>query len=255
MYKFSLCKEITINMITNNIYNQFKQFEAGNTNIVFQPKPYAPKSSIPDNAKKKEENKINVLALLGSILGTLIPMLLIMKRQNKNILNIKYEFKEMMYVGVGAILGGLSGGLIKDKKENKDNKWEKIKEANFQFITNLFVPTLFVDKLIELADKKLPKEIYTASNKIAKALAVITGIFTGMKLGEFVTNKINCYGINSNEDKKQEQKRKIKFKDILIHIDDLPIAAALIKEIPFKEYIERFLPICFIYSGYEAGKK
>lgn len=219
--------------LNNSIFHQFK---AKNTNLAFKNK------SNPAN-NKAESSKINLPALTGSIIGTLIPMIVIKRRQNTSILKIAYEFKEMMFIGTGAILGGLAGGIIKDKKKRM---WEKVKEANFQWITNLFLPTLFVDQLLKYADKKFPKKINNLNNKIAKTIAVIVGIGTGMKLGEFITNKFNgCI------EKNQKHKRKIGPKDVLLHIDDMPIALTLSK-VP---HVDKLLPFCFIYSGYQSGKK
>lgn len=217
----------------NDIYSQFR---AGNFNSSFRYK-----SNFASN--RADNHKINFHALAGSTIGTLIPVVIARKRQNTSLLKITYEFREMIFIGTGAILGGLTGSIIRDKKEKV---WKKIKEANFQWITNLFLPTLFVDQFIKYADKKFPEKINSTNNKIAKAIAVIAGIGAGMKFGEFLTDKINCRIGKGNK-----HKRKIKTNDILLHIDDIPIALTLSK-VP---YIDKLLPFCFIYSGYQAGKE
>lgn len=206
-----------------------------NNNLAFQKKS--------DSANNKSAApEINVPALTGSVIGTLIPMIIVKKNQKTSLLKIDYKFKEMMFVGTGAILGGLMGGIITDKKEKI---WAKVKEANFQLITNLFLPTLFVDQLLKFADKKFPKNIDNIKNKMAKVAAVIAGIGAGMKIGEFITNKLN-----SCIDKNTKQQRKLAAKDILLHVDDVPIALTL-SEVPL---VDKILPFCFIYSGYQAGK-
>jgi len=200
-----------------------------------------------DSADEKPKvHKINLPALTGSVIGTLIPMIVLKKKQKTSLFKIGYEFKEMMFVGTGAILGGLLGGIVKDKKEKKDYVWEKVKEANFQWITNLFLPTFFVDQFLNYADKKFPKKINNINNKIAKVMAVIVGIGAGSKFGEFITNKIH-----SCIDKDQKQKRKLAAKDLLLHIDDLPVALTLSKV----SYADKLLPFTFIYSGYQAGRQ
>ncbi len=216
-------------MYPNN--DVFSQFRVTNKSLGFQQR---------HNAKRcKNKQEINTSALAGSVVGTLIPMIIIGKKQNTSFIKIAYEFKEMIFVGTGAILGGLTFGIIKDKKEKM---WNKIKEANFQWITNLFLPTLFVDQLIKYADKKFPEQV---NNKIVKAAAIITGIGAGMKIGEILTDKLN-YCI----DKNHKCKRNVNAKDVLLHIDDIPIALTLSK-VP---YVDKLLPFCFIFSGYQAGK-
>ncbi|MFA6989898.1 MAG: hypothetical protein WC197_07495 [Candidatus Gastranaerophilaceae bacterium] len=218
----------------NRLYpnnNIFYKFKSNNINSNF-------KQQSNSVSNKADAHKINIPALIGSIIGTLIPMIITKKIQNKGLLNINYEFKEMIFVGTGAILGGLIGGIIKDKKEKK---WEKVKEANFQWITNLLLPTFFVDQFLKYANKAFPKQ----NNKIAKVIAVIAGVGSGMKIGEIVTNKINSF-----IDKGQSQKRKLKARDAILHVDDLPVGLTLSKV----SYIDKLLPFCFIYSGYQTGK-
>ena len=223
----------TINIPQNS--DSLYLFKAGNTDTTFQHKSNHTQCKI-------NNHTINTHAFSGSIIGTLIPMIIISKKQNKNLFKIAYEFKEMIFIGTGSILGGLIGGIIRDK--NKKIR-KKMKEANFQWITNLFFPTLFVDQLLKYADKKFPKKTKSINSKITKALAVIAGLSIGMKLGEFVTKNVN-YCI----DKNNKHKRSLNSKDILLHIDDIPIALTLSK-IP---YVDKLIPFCFIYSGYQSGK-
>mgnify|MGYP001177802932 CR=1 FL=1 len=191
----------------------------------------------------REKRGINLPALAGSVAGTLLPMMILAKRQKTNLFKINYEFKEMMLVGTGAIVGGLAGGIIGDRNERTG---KKIKEANFQFLTNLLIPTFLVDRLLKIVDKKIPKTVSKTKNALAKAAAVIVGVGGGMKIGEFFTNKMHrCF------EKHREKERKLQPQDALLHIDDLPVALTLSK-VP---HVDKVLPFTFVYSGYQAGKK
>jgi hypothetical protein len=201
--------------------------------------------------------------LLATIAGTILPILLIRKYQGKTLqsgtfkgldfktktkeilksFNIEYGLKEMLFTSFGSTLGGLSGGLLFDKKENKKCK---IKESVFQ-LSNIAIPTSIIAGLLKLTEKcKNPKAI------LPKIAAVITGIGVGMPIAAITSNKIN----NTIVDKDNQSKRKLKIKDCFVHIDDL-VGALILTKIPFadKLHADKILPALYGICGYEAGTK
>jgi len=185
------------------------------------------------SSKIHEKPTINYVALASSAVGTLVPMLLIAKRQKTSLFKIVYELKEMLMLGTGSILGGLAGGIIADKGKNTQSK---LREGGHQFLANLLLPTTFVAGFLKIAEK-------SRFVKTSKAIAVIAGITAGMGIGSFISNKVSKLAF------KDCKEREIKPADVFMHVDDLPIALTLSK-IP---YVDKILPLAFIYSGYQAG--
>lgn len=227
-----------------------------------------------------KEESLNKQVLLGSAIGTLLPILTIQKYQKKAVsletlkkipqeikllfksvmagnlkeaqspslkklgtsFKIDYGLKEMLMVSVGAILGGLSGGIASDKGSDHTTK---IKESLFQ-ISNVSVTTSLITVLLGVA-KKLKNE--KSAPKIA---AVICGISAGMPIAVAVSNKINNIFFNQ----KVEDNRKLKVKDSYVHIDDF-LGALVLAKVPFadKIHIDKIMPLLFMSCGYEAGSK
>jgi hypothetical protein len=185
------------------------------------------------SSKINEKQKINYAVLASSAVGTLVPMLLIAKKQKTSLFKIGYELKEMLMLGTGSILGGLAGGIIADKGKNTQSK---LREGGHQFLANLLLPTTFVAGFLKIAEK-------SRFLKTSKAIAVIAGVSAGMGIGSFISNKVSKLAF------KDCKERKIKPTDVFMHMDDLPIALTLSK-VP---YVDKILPLAFIYSGYQAG--
>lgn len=216
-------------------------------------------------ASKTNSKLIDVPVMATTIAGVLIPMFVIRKYQgkklSKGVLNNKdlsfktkavlksfslnYGLKEMIFTSFGSVLGGLAGGLIFDKNENK-NKKAKIKESVFQF-SNILIPTSIVGGLLKISAK-----IKKSNNIFLKLAPVLLGIATGMPLAAAISDKISGAFI----DKNNMNKRKIELKDCFVHADDL-IGALVLAKIPFanKLHVDKVLPVLYGVCGYEAGIK
>lgn len=199
--------------------------------------------------------RVSALALAGSAIGVLAPILAIAKKKNpgiklnslKNIYQatkIKYELKEILTVGYGGLFGGLIGGLA-DRKE--PNKLDKIQEGTFQFL-NISCPTILVAKTVDICEKhkKLNK------NPV-KLLGSAAAMFAGINIAVFAANKID----NKLFDKYNvEPDRKFKKKDFVVHIDDL-VGSLVLAKLPIanKLHPEKILPLIFAWSGFSVGEK
>ncbi len=213
--------------------------------------------------QKEKSKKFSLPVLLTTSAGTILPILVIRKYQGKSLqsgvfkgtdfkakakeilksFNIEYGLKEMLLTSFGSVFGGLAGGLVVDKKENKKSK---MKEAVFQ-LSNIAIPTSIVAGLLKLTEKcKNPKAIFP------KIVAVIAGIAVGMPIAAVTSNKIN----NTIVDKDNQCKRKLRLKDCFVHIDDL-VGALILAKIPFAEklHADKILPALYGMCGYEVGTK
>lgn len=189
---------------------------------------------------RKASNKDKLQAAIGSIIGTIIPMVCMMKRQNiKNPFKLQYGLKEMMILSGTPIIGGVMVGMIGNDIESN---WGKSREGVFQFF-NAAVPTWLAGSTLALC------ETTKGMNNIPmKMLSIIGAVFTGMLGAAAISNKI-C----DPEDKRPD--RKLTLKDSLANIDDL-LGVLVLAKFPLadKLHVEKLLPIIYSYCGYRAGK-
>jgi len=195
------------------------------------------------------------LAIIGAIVGVIIPAIMIAKKQNPKLkansfkntlkfLDINYKFNEIFTVGMGGILGGLAGGLA-DKKGK--NKLKKLEEGTFQTM-NLAIPTFLVSKSIELCNSK--KSLNRPLAKVAFTLgSVLIGVNMAVTLSNMIDKKVfNKYECNPD--------RKFRSRDLVVHVDDL-ITSLVLAKIPLidKFHLNTILPAVFAWNGYDVGNK
>lgn len=180
--------------------------------------------------------------------------------------NIDYKEKEILAVAAGSILGGLTGGMIFDKKENRN---AKLRESIIQFIGNVSIPIGCVSGSLHLFEKIKPdinkqtskvhienhihnetlktgaKEIKKSGPKaIITALGLVVGIFLGNKVGNLINEKM--FHVKDN--------RKLKPADMSPHVDDVCFALSMAGDGKgFIQYVSRIIPAALMISGYSAG--
>ena len=182
-----------------------------------------------------------IRAGIGSVIGMALPLIFLMKNQKvKNPFKLNYGMKEMIILSGASIVGGVSLGMIGEKKSTN---MHKLKEGVFQFF-NASIPALFVGlglKYCEAGGAKL-------NTPLAKILTTIVGLGVGVHAAAMLSNKV-C------DPKDLEPDRKITFKDSIANVDDL-IGALVLAKVPVinKLKIERVLPLIYSYCGYRAGE-
>lgn len=224
--------------VSPNYNNQFLFLSSYNNNE----KRKSPLKSVYALRHKAYEKEITtddkIRAGIGAVLGTIIPMIFLMKQQKlKNPFNIKFELKEMVLLSATSIIGGVSAGMISEKKTTNIHK---LKEGVFQFF-NAVIPAVFVDRGLKLCEK-------SANKPLPKILVTTAGIAVGMHAAAMLSNKI-C------DPKDVEPDRKLSLKDSIANIDDL-VGALVLAKVPLinKLKIERVLPFIYSYCGYRAGE-
>ncbi|MDD3014450.1 MAG: hypothetical protein PHC34_12170 [Candidatus Gastranaerophilales bacterium] len=170
----------------------------------------------------------------------------------------EFSLPEILIIGSGSILGGLLGGIT---KENGEINKKKVKEANFQFLTNIVCPTILTERLVHkfgLSTKEFKNKISFTENfkkdnlmhllaKTGKGIAaIVLGVGTGITIGSHVSN-----WLNKQYFKNQKYERKLDVFDVFIHVDDVPIALNFMK-VPF---MDKLLIFCSGLCGYKAGSK
>lgn len=179
-------------------------------------------------------------ALIGSTVGTVLPILFMMKKQEvKNPLKLKYGMWDMIGVSACSIIGGVGAGLIAEDKNVQKNR---LKEGLFQFM-NASIPTWIVGGVVSLCENS---EKY--NNKRNKILSVVGGLLVGMYGAAALSNVVT-------DPKDKYPDRKLTFKDALANIDD-GIGTLALAKIPIVEKLNigRFLPIIYAACGYRAGQ-
>lgn len=202
---------------------------------------------------KDTNEKASVLAVAGAILGSLIPMVVIAKKQKpelkvnnfKNLMkfiDVEYELKEILAVGLGGVFGGLLGGL---NDPHEKNKLKKLEEGTFQAM-NLLIPTYIVTKSMDFCKSK-----NSLNNGWAKAGATLGGVLIGVNTAVLLSNAIDKKVFNKYE---CNPDRKFRSRDLVVHIDDLVNALVVSKSsIAKKLQLNKFLPAIFTWNGYEVG--
>ncbi len=186
----------------------------------------------------KTSDKIQ--AGVGSLLGTVIPLIIMMKKQKvKNPFKLNYGLGEMVTLSATSVAGGVAVGMIGDSSEAKKNKF---KEGVFQFM-NGTVPTWIVSGVLKLAElSKKYNNIPVKMGSVALALAV--GMYGTATVSNLIFDPM---------DKKPD--RKLTMKDCLANLDDA-IGVFVLAKIPFvsKLKLDKILPFIYGFSGYRAGK-
>ncbi len=188
---------------------------------------------------RKNEKKEAFRALTGAVIGTAIPLILFAKKQNVNILKVKYGLKELIGVSAGSIAGGVAGGMI---GADKFDKKQKLNEGIFQF-ANASLPPAVVVGLSKLTSK-VPK----LNNMYGKIAAITAGLLGGM----FGAAKLSNY-ICDPKDKVPD--RKLTIKDSIANVDDA-LGILALSDIPAlkKLPVGPLLPLIYIFCGYRAGE-
>ena len=188
--------------------------------------------------KKKQQNKVT--SAIGAIIGTAIPVAIMMKnRRIKNPLKLEYGLKDMVVLSGSSVLGGIAGGMIaSDKKTRKS----KVKEGVFQFF-NAAIPTWMAGGALKLCETNKKY-----NNIPFKLFSVAIGLIVGMLGAAEFSNLIF-------DPKDKEPDRKITLKDCIINADDA-MGALVLAKFPLidKIHLEKILPLIYTYCGFRAGK-
>ena len=197
------------------------------------------KNIINNNRKNSPSLKEHIGVAAGSMIGTLLPILLMKKQQNVRLRDLKYPPDKMILLSAGSIAGGIIGGVVADKTTDAKVKGG---EGGLQFFNVLF-PTLLIEPILTIC-----KMVKPLNNNIVKIGLLMSGIVGGMHLGAKVSNIVT----RENE---EEKKRKVGAIDFLANID--VISGALVaSKVPFvnKIPIEKLMPLIYTFTGYQSGK-
>ncbi len=181
-----------------------------------------------------------IKAGVGSVVGTIAPMLYMAKRQNtKNIFKLQYGLKDMVILSGASVAGGVAAGMLGENKQTRKNK---LNEGVFMFM-NASIPAWIVAGVLKLAEGSK-----NFNNIPGKIMAMVGGLIISMYGSASVSNLI-C------DPKDKLPDRKLTLADSLANIDDA-IGVLVLAKMPFLEklHAERLLPAIYSYCGYRAGK-
>lgn len=189
----------------------------------------------------REESVRNKLqAAGGAILGTIIPLTVMMKKQGvKNPMKLQYGLKEMLILSATSIIGGVGLGMIgNDTKTNLN----KSKEGVFQFM-NAAIPTWLAASTLRWCETTKG-----LNNNFSKIVSTAITILIGMHGAASVSNLI-C------DPKDKHPDRKLTLMDSIANIDDL-VGVLVLAKFPIVEklHIDKLLPAIYAFCGYRAGK-
>lgn len=178
------------------------------------------------------------LALLAKGAGySLKPQKMFKNFKNSYFSKVDFEAKEVISIGAGTCLGGLTGGYMVDK--DKANRKAKRREAVMQ-MGNISIPILTVHYMHKLGEK---------FGKTGEAVSSIAGIFIGVYLANYLMNKLsNVLFRNKNE-------RGVKATDFSAHVDDMIVSAGYVSKANLVHKIGRIIPFALMIPGNEVGNK
>ncbi len=188
--------------------------------------------------KDKNDKKTKISVAAGAAIGTLLPLALFAKKQKVNPFKLHYGLKELLIVSTAGIAGGTIAGMAVGKKEHRK---QKLNEGVFQFM-NSSVPAVLTAAILALSSK-----VKALNNNSFKIAGTLLGVFAGMQVAAFLSNKIN-----DPQDKVPD--RKLTLKDSVANVDDV-FGALVLAKIPIaqKLHVEKILPAIFAWCGYRAG--
>lgn len=248
------------NIVSTNTFKDF-HITANNHAAMMKNENLPIDTHLSHHKEEKSSPLKKAIPLIGAIAGTVLPLVIFNKVQNKTInkdvlksgkfldkLKEVGEYFEIdgvpkiLSTAAGGIAGGLLGGCVVDK--NKEDRKEKVKEALFE-ITNIAVPTFFVAGAVKfMQSKKLDKGI-------GKFAPVVFGLGLGIPTAQKISNTIS-----KKVFKDKGEERKFKPTDLLVHSDDL-IEMLVLMKVPFakKLHIDKILALIYAKCGYETGTK
>ena len=221
-----------------------------------------PQTKSYNNKNNKKRTQIaSVAGSLVGIAGAVAGVYAMAKKSNPSITlkNLNYSEKDVLLIGAGSVLGGLTGGYLADK--NKKNKKAKLREASQQFFGNIACPVGLLavgNKLLDKTKFKLPKinssskpaQIVNAvTSVLPKVVVTVASLVGGMELGNKIMNNVN------NKIFKEEVKHDVKAEDYLVHADDICLTAnMLLKDArSISALTSKVLPLTFVLAGSKTG--
>lgn len=197
---------------------------------------------------------------------------------NEGLVHEVQEAMEFFGIGLAGVLSGIGGGLLANKingLKDPEKTPDMVKEGIFQFVANigmcavgagsalaLMSPEEWAPKISEKLKKPAEKvtEFFheSAGSKVYRFGGVLAGLSVGILGGAHIANYVGRHYVNPVLDKIQgkeskppeaQEKRHIEGMDMVLHVDDIPTAAAIAGTAILGPWIMPFFPV----SGYRAG--
>lgn len=185
------------------------------------------------------------------------------------------EASEFFAIGLAGVLSGIGGGLLANKingEKNPEKTPDMVKEGIFQFVANIGMCAVGAGSALALMNPKewAPKALekpanavteffhHSAGSKLYRFGGVLAGLSVGILGGAHIANYVGRHYVNPVLDKiqgkeskppEEQEKRHIEGMDMVLHVDDIPTAAAIAGTAILGPWIMPFFPV----SGYRAG--
>jgi hypothetical protein len=185
------------------------------------------------------------------------------------------EASEFFAIGLLGVLSGIGGGLLANKingEKDPEKTPDMVKEGIFQFVANIGMCAVGAGSALALMNPKgwAPKALekpanavteffhHSAGSKLYRFGGVLAGLSVGILGGAHIANYVGRHYVNPVLDKiqgkeskppEEQEKRHIEGMDMVLHVDDIPTAAAIAGTAILGPWIMPFFPV----SGYRAG--
>lgn len=196
----------------------------------------------------KVENNYNapyytkIAVLTGTAISSGLYVASLIKRKPgsipKRISNLEMGIKEGVGLSLASIGGGLTTGLIADKKKERP---VKLREGINQVLGNCLVP---------FASLACVNKLTKAANKYVRAVCAVGTLFTTTFLGHAIADKVN------KKIFKEDKKYKVGVKDFATDFDDILFSASTVMNSkPLYKTTALLCPLTYLSLGYMAGTR
>lgn len=168
---------------------------------------------------------------------SLKPSMMFKNVKNSWFAKTKFLAKEVIAIGAGTCLGGLTGGYIVDKKP--ENRKAKQREAVMQ-MGNISIPILTVAGFDKITQNR---------GKFTQAVGMLAGVYVGVNIANFLMNKLSNLIFNNKDE------RGVKLIDFSAHVDDILAGASYASDSSIVHNIARIVPAILVLPGFEVGTK
>lgn len=259
LFLFNLVSDKSEKNMTLAITNQIKSTSFAHA---MDRSEHPAKKHMAEDSKDPKVMGFSAPALMGTLVGTLVPVLAIRHYQGKSLnlsklpngfigkikaiyesFGVDYGLKEMLLVANSAILTSFTAANIFGDKSKSNSR---AKESIFQML-NTSIATTCVAGLLALTEKS--KHF---NNNISKIGCIFAGLAAGVPIALLSAKLINKQVFGKDE----FSDRKIKVKDFMIHADDL-VSACILANFPLvnKLPLDKLLAVIFGKVGYDCGNK
>jgi hypothetical protein len=165
--------------------------------------------------------------------------------------NPMHEVKNFMKLGLAAVGSGLLGGILGNAISGQAQQTPaQLKEGLFQLGVNIGMCGVGAAAGIKAAE-----HFGHGSQRLKRLGWIAAGLTAGIAAGNVVSQGLEKTVVKplaratANDALANEPPRQVRWQDLLLHVDDLPLMLMFAGV----EAVKPIIPLCFLYAGLKTG--